>query len=134
MGRIGETTLRCWQTAHKMKVQRGPLNPDSSRNDNFRAKRYIAKYTINPAITHGFAHEIGSVAVGKSRPRLVEARILRGETKPGHAGRDDCNGTNGRSQCLHLNPAAGSLPANVWDHGPGHRFDRRYLRVAGGAQ
>jgi urease subunit alpha len=65
MGRIGETTLRCWQTAHKMKVQRGPLNPDSSRNDNFRAKRYIAKYTINPAITHGFAHEIGSVAVGK---------------------------------------------------------------------
>ncbi|MBA8841923.1 urease subunit alpha [Ochrobactrum sp. RH2CCR150] len=65
MGRIGETTLRCWQTAHKMKVQRGPLSQDSSRNDNFRAKRYVAKYTINPAITHGFAHEIGSVEVGK---------------------------------------------------------------------
>jgi urease subunit alpha len=65
MGRIGETTLRCWQTAHKMKVQRGPLDEDSSRNDNFRAKRYVAKYTINPAITHGFAHEIGSVEVGK---------------------------------------------------------------------
>ncbi|GAA5628595.1 urease subunit alpha [Brucella sp. NBRC 12953] len=65
MGRIGETTLRCWQTAHKMKVQRGRLHPDSSRNDNFRAKRYIAKYTINPAITHGFAHEIGSVEIGK---------------------------------------------------------------------
>ncbi|NYD80973.1 urease alpha subunit [Ochrobactrum intermedium] len=65
MGRIGETTLRCWQTAHKMKVQRGPLGEDSSRNDNFRAKRYVAKYTINPAITHGFAHEIGSVEVGK---------------------------------------------------------------------
>lgn len=65
MGRIGETTLRCWQTAHKMKVQRGPLPEDSARNDNFRAKRYVAKYTINPAITHGFAHEIGSVAVGK---------------------------------------------------------------------
>lgn len=65
MGRIGETTLRCWQTAHKMKVQRGPLKEDNSRHDNFRAKRYIAKYTINPAITHGFAHEIGSIEVGK---------------------------------------------------------------------
>ena len=65
MGRIGETTLRCWQTAHKMKVQRGPLPEDSARNDNFRVRRYVAKYTINPAITHGFAAEIGSIAVGK---------------------------------------------------------------------
>ncbi|MGN6285126.1 MAG: urease subunit alpha [Afipia sp.] len=65
MGRIGETTLRCWQTAHKMKVQRGPLPEDSGRNDNFRVKRYVAKHTINPAITHGFAHEIGSIEVGK---------------------------------------------------------------------
>ena len=65
MGRIGETTLRCWQTAHKMKAQRGPLTEDNDRNDNFRVKRYVAKYTINPAITHGFAHEIGSVEVGK---------------------------------------------------------------------
>ncbi len=65
MGRIGETTLRCWQTAHKMKVQRGPLPEDSERNDNFRVKRYVAKYTINPALTHGFAHEIGSIQVGK---------------------------------------------------------------------
>lgn len=65
MGRIGETTLRCWQTAHKMKVQRGRLPEDSERNDNFRCKRYVAKYTINPAITHGFAHEIGSIEVGK---------------------------------------------------------------------
>ena len=65
MGRIGETTLRCWQTAHKMKVQRGPLPEDSARNDYFRVKRYVAKHTINPAITHGFAHEIGSIEVGK---------------------------------------------------------------------
>jgi urease subunit alpha len=65
MGRIGETTLRCWQTAHKMKIQRGPLPEDGDRNDNFRVKRYVAKYTINPAITHGFAHEIGSIEVGK---------------------------------------------------------------------
>ena len=65
MGRIGETTLRCWQTAHKMKAQRGPLPEDSERRDNFRVRRYIAKYTINPAISHGFAHEIGSIEVGK---------------------------------------------------------------------
>jgi len=65
MGRIGETTLRCLQTAHKMKVQRGPLPEDSGRNDNFRVKRYVAKYTINPALTHGFADQIGSIQVGK---------------------------------------------------------------------
>ncbi|HKM68078.1 MAG TPA: urease subunit alpha [Candidatus Acidoferrum sp.] len=65
MGRIGEVVLRTWQTAHKMKVQRGPLSEDSSRNDNQRAKRYVAKYTINPAITHGMASEIGSIEPGK---------------------------------------------------------------------
>jgi urease subunit alpha len=65
MGRIGETITRTWQTAHKMKVQRGALAPDSSRNDNFRVKRYVAKYTINPAITHGLAHEVGSIEKGK---------------------------------------------------------------------
>jgi len=65
MGRVGEVIIRTWQTAHKMKVQRGPLPEDSSQNDNTRAKRYVAKYTINPAITHGLAEEIGSVEVGK---------------------------------------------------------------------
>lgn len=65
MGRIGEVVLRTWQTAHKMKVQRGALAEDTARNDNFRAKRYVAKYTINPAITHGVAHEIGSIEPGK---------------------------------------------------------------------
>jgi urease subunit alpha len=65
MGRIGEVVTRTWQTAHKMKVQRGPLPEDSARNDNQRAKRYIAKYTINPAITHGMANEIGSIEPGK---------------------------------------------------------------------
>ena len=65
MGRIGEVVLRTWQTAHKMKVQRGPLPQDSARNDNQRAKRYVAKYTINPAITHGMATEIGSIEPGK---------------------------------------------------------------------
>ena len=65
MGRIGEVIIRTWQTGHKMKVQRGALAEDSSRNDNHRAKRYIAKYTINPAITHGIAEYVGSVEVGK---------------------------------------------------------------------
>ncbi|KJF87986.1 urease subunit alpha [Photobacterium phosphoreum] len=65
MGRVGEVILRTWQTAHKMKVQRGPLAEDSDDNDNFRLKRYIAKYTINPAITHGMSHEVGSIEVGK---------------------------------------------------------------------
>ena len=65
MGRVGEVIIRTWQTAHKMKQQRGKLPGDSERNDNFRVKRYIAKYTINPAITHGMSHEIGSVEVGK---------------------------------------------------------------------
>ncbi len=65
MGRVGEVICRTWQTAHKMKVQRGPAPEDSDRNDNFRVKRYIAKYTINPAIAHGIASEVGSVEVGK---------------------------------------------------------------------
>jgi urease subunit alpha len=65
MGRIGEVIIRTWQTAHKMKVQRGALPGDSSRHDNFRVKRYVSKYTINPAITHGIAQEVGSVEVGK---------------------------------------------------------------------
>ena len=65
MGRVGEVVSRTWQTAHKMKVQRGALDEDNSKHDNFRAKRYVAKYTINPALTHGVAHEVGSVEVGK---------------------------------------------------------------------
>jgi urease subunit alpha len=65
MGRVGEVITRTWQTAHKMKLQRGPLPGNAGRNDNLRARRYVAKYTINPAITHGIAHEIGSVEIGK---------------------------------------------------------------------
>lgn len=65
MGRVGEVVTRTWQTAHKMKVQRGSLAEDTSEADNFRVKRYIAKYTINPAIAHGVAEEVGSIEVGK---------------------------------------------------------------------
>ncbi len=65
MGRVGEVIIRTWQAAHKMKVQRGTLPEDTARHDNFRVKRYIAKYTINPALTHGIAHTVGSIEVGK---------------------------------------------------------------------
>ena len=65
MGRVGEVITRTWQTADKMKKQRGALPEDSERNDNFRIKRYISKYTINPAITHGVSEYVGSVEVGK---------------------------------------------------------------------
>ncbi|RZL10835.1 MAG: urease subunit alpha [Rubrivivax sp.] len=65
MGRVGEVILRTWQTAHKMKLQRGALTGDTDRNDNTRIKRYVAKYTINPAIAHGVSHEVGSIEEGK---------------------------------------------------------------------
>jgi urease subunit alpha len=65
MGRVGEVIIRTWQTADKMKKQRGSLDGDSAYNDNARIKRYIAKYTINPAISHGISHEVGSIEVGK---------------------------------------------------------------------
>ncbi len=65
MGRVGEVILRCWQTAHKMKVQRGKLPGDTARHDNARVKRYMAKLAINPAIAHGISHEVGSIEAGK---------------------------------------------------------------------
>jgi urease subunit alpha len=71
MGRVGEVIIRCWQTAHKMKTQRGALKDDTTRADNARVKRYIAKYTINPAIAHGISHVVGSVAVGKLADLVV---------------------------------------------------------------
>ncbi|HEY3593116.1 MAG TPA: urease subunit alpha, partial [Polyangiaceae bacterium] len=71
MGRVGEVITRTWQTAHKMKTQFGALAEDNDRHDNFRVKRYIAKYTINPALTHGMAKEIGSVEVGKLADLVV---------------------------------------------------------------
>ena len=65
MGRVGEVIIRTWQTAHKMKIQRGRLKEENGNNDNVRVKRYIAKYTINPAITHGISQHIGSISEGK---------------------------------------------------------------------
>jgi urease subunit alpha len=65
MGRVGEVIIRTWQTAHKMREMRGPLSDDTAQHDNSRVKRFVAKYTINPAITHGVSHLVGSVEIGK---------------------------------------------------------------------
>ena len=81
MGRIGEVVTRTWQTAHKMKVQRGPLPGDSARNDNNRVKRYVAKYTINPAITHGMSAVVGSIEPGKLADLVIWKPAMFG-TKP----------------------------------------------------
>ena len=77
MGRVGEVIIRTWQTAHKMKAQRGMLAGDGDA-DNMRAKRYVAKYTINPAIAHGLAHEVGSVEVGKLADLVVWSPMFFG--------------------------------------------------------
>jgi urease subunit alpha len=117
MGRIGEVIIRTWQTGHKMKVQRGKLAGDSDRNDNLRAKRYIAKYTINPAITHGIAAYVGSVEVGKLadlclwRPAMFgvkpEMVIKGGMIAWSQMG--DANASIPTPQPVHMRPMFGSF-------------------------
>jgi urease subunit alpha len=116
MGRVGEVIIRTWQTAHKMKVQRGSLEGDSGRSTTTsRAKRYIAKYTINPAITHGIAHEVGSAWRWASWRTWCsgEAGLLRRQAEPDPQGRHDRRRRHGRPERLHPDPAAGALPAHV---------------------
>jgi urease subunit alpha len=117
MGRVGEVITRTWQTAHKMKAQRGPLSPDAERNDNFRVRRYIAKYTINPALTHGIAHEVGSVEPGKLadlvlwRPAFFGAKpsmILKGGMIVA-APMGDANASIPTPQPVHFRPMFGSF-------------------------
>ena len=81
IGRIGESIIRCWQTAHKTKVQFGPLDTDTVRNDNNRVKRYVAKYTINPAITHGIGHLVGSVEPGKIADLVLSSLPISGSNR-----------------------------------------------------
>jgi urease subunit alpha len=117
MGRVGEVITRTWQTAHKMKVQRGALSGDSERNDNSRIKRYIAKYTINPALTHGIAHEVGSVEVGKLADLVLWKPAFFG-TKPSMiikggmiatAPMGDPNASIPTPQPVHYRPMFGSF-------------------------
>ena len=119
MGRIGEVITRTWQTAHKMKVQRGALPEDSSQNDNFRAKRYISKYTINPAITHGMSREIGSIEVGKLADLVLWKPAFFG-TKPSMiikggfivaAPMGDANASIPTPQPVHFRPMFGAFGA-----------------------
>ena len=107
------SSSRTWQTADKMKTQRGAL-PGDGRHDNARAKRYVAKYTINPAISHGIAHEVGSIERGQARrPRDLEARVLRRQARAGAQGRPDRDRGHGRSERVHPHAPAGALPADV---------------------
>ena len=117
MGRVGEVIIRTWQTADKMKSQRGSLPEDSSRNDNFRAKRYVAKYTINPAISHGISHEVGSIEVGKWADLVIykpaffgvkPALILKGGFIA-HAAMGDPNASIPTPQPVHYRPMFGSF-------------------------
>ena len=121
MGRVGEVILRTWQTAHKMKAQRGPLPDDTSRHDNGRVKRYIAKYTINPAIAHGISHEVGSIEVGKWADLVIwrpaffgikPAMILKGGTIA-LAAMGDPNASIPTPQPVHYRPMFGSFGAAV---------------------
>lgn len=116
MGRVGEVIIRTWQTAHKMKVQRGPLAEDSDRNDNHRAKRYVAKYTINPAITHGIADQVGSLEEGKLadiclwRPAFfgVKPEIVIKGGVIAWAQMGDANASIPTPQPVHMRPMFGS--------------------------
>jgi urease subunit alpha len=117
MGRVGEVILRCWQTAHKMKLQRGALPGDGARNDNFRARRYIAKLTINPAIAHGISHEVGSIEPGKWADLVVwkpaffgvkPALVLKGGFIA-MAAMGDANASIPTPQPVHYRPMFGSF-------------------------
>ncbi len=114
MGRVGEVILRTWQTAHKMKQQRGALPGDGARNDNFRVKRYVAKYTINPALANGLAHEVGSIEVGKWADLVVWKPAFFG-VKPFTVlkGGTIAMAAMGDAECVDPDAAAGALPADV---------------------
>jgi len=121
MGRVGEVIIRTWQTAHKMKVQRGSLDGDTAAHDNNRVKRYIAKYTINPAITHGLSHEIGSVEEGKLADLVLwkpaffgvkPAMIIKGGMIAA-APMGDINGSIPTPQPVHYRPMFGASARGV---------------------
>jgi urease subunit alpha len=133
MGRVGEVIIRTWQTAHKMKGQRGTLPEDNARNDNFRAKRYVAKYTINPAIAHGIAHEVGSIEVGKWADLVVWKPAFFG-VKPftiikggsiAMAAMGDPNASIPTPQPVHYRPMFGSYGGSL------HRSSLTFVSQAG---
>jgi len=121
MGRVGEVVIRCWQTAHKMKVQRGKLPGDGERHDNARVKRYVAKLAINPAIAHGISHEVGSIEVGKWADIVLwkpaffgvkPAAILKGGVIA-MAAMGDPNASIPTPQPVHYRPMFGSFGGSL---------------------
>lgn len=122
MGRVGEVIIRTWQTAHKMKAQRGPLPEDTQGNDNFRVRRYLAKYTINPAITHGISHEVGSLEVGKLADIIIWKPAFFG-VKPSliikggmisYSTMGDPNASIPTPQPVHYRPMFGSYGKSIF--------------------
>jgi urease subunit alpha len=133
MGRVGEVVMRCWQTAHKMKQQRGKLPGDPERHDNTRAKRYIAKYTINPAVAHGMSHEVGSIEVGKFadlvvwKPAFFGVKpflIIKGGTIA-MAAMGDPNASIPTPQPVHYRPMFGSYGRSL------HKSSLTFISQAG---
>jgi urease subunit alpha len=133
MGRVGEVIIRCWQTAHKMKQQRGKLPGDTERNDNFRAKRYIAKLCINPAISHGISHEVGSIEPGKFADLVVwkpaffgvkPSLIIKGGSIA-MAAMGDANASIPTPQPVHYRPMFGAYGRSL------HKSSMTFISQAG---
>jgi urease subunit alpha len=123
MGRVGEVIIRTFQTAHKMRVQRGRLPEETGENDNFRVKRYVAKFTINPAITHGLSQHLGSVEVGKFADLVLWSPAFFG-VKPelvlklgtiSMASMGDPNASISTPQLVHYRPMFGSFGGAATD-------------------
>ena len=134
MGRVGENFTRLFQTADKMRQFKGKLPEDSPDHDNFRVLRYLAKLTINPAITHGIS-PLGRLAGTRQtgRHRAVAAGQFRRQAQADHQRRHDLLGGNGRSQWFNTHRRAVLLPSHVRRHGQGSCQDVADLRVPGGA-
>ena len=114
MGRVGEVVARTWQTAHKMRQQRGRLPGEQGANDNLRIRRYVAKYTINPAITHGVAAEVGSVEVRQARrSRALAPGVFRGQARAGHQGGVHRVVADGRRERIYSDASADPHEAHV---------------------
>jgi urease subunit alpha len=122
MGRVGEVIIRTWQTAHKMKCQRGPLPEDNEGHDNYRVKRYIAKYTINPAISHGISHEVGTLEENKLADIILwkpsffgvkPLQILKGGVIA-YSVMGDPNASIPTPQPVHYRPMFGAYGKSVW--------------------
>lgn len=133
MGRVGEVIIRCWQTAHKMKQQRGKLPGDTERNDNFRVKRYIAKLCINPAISHGISHEVGNIEVGKWADLVVwkpaffgvkPSLIIKGGSIA-MAAMGDANASIPTPQPVHYRPMFGAYGRSL------HKSSLTFISQAG---